>query len=592
MLTWIISTVESNAVESSTKHDIQNEIPNNVEFFRDVVSPITHMEFGVEKRTRRNSEFDRGYNEFLRNYHNDNAASDRRGRYQVNESDESESDESSSTSDEDDDDNGESESSESDENRKKYKSKASGKNKKAEQNAAKKKSKHCKTEKRGNMLCNICYNPKNDEKKESCSYNSDPKDKNYEYSEDSSYSTKDKQPESLEEDDSDSENDESDESRPAKKKHPPAVNRHPPPGNNRHLQYGPRFYLPRQHPNQNYGPQTFIPQAFQPISLRPTGSRPIRIQIKSAPPSPPPGPPPTVALIRYRTIETPFGSQHIRLITYPSGPPPSYPQQNHSNRPPQQYNRRPVSAAQEQRPPRDINPLGAHSESLVSNVTKEHQFEHLPNHSLNGANREYAAFMSKERDGSRCRKAIENDQICFECYVDGERRKECMYANVRPDNFYKSYSMSKKFNNYHPYKFDLPIATVSKHSMHSQQKSKSHSSKQHNKNKDYSAEQFGGNSGSDEYYNSNLKYEIPKNHVNDWDFHHSDKDEQRPQAQPLHSSISDVIYGRARPGPEPLALFFQTDPTIFNNINSNNNNTNYNSTNTDVKISTNSTKLT
>ncbi|XP_055297053.1 uncharacterized protein LOC129565830 isoform X4 [Sitodiplosis mosellana] len=597
VLTWIISTVECDAVDR-TKRDFQNEVSNNnAEFFRDDVSPITHMELGEEKRTRRNSEFDRGYDEFLRNYYNDNGV-DRRGqKYQVNESDEGDSADSSSTSDEDDGDDDESESAESEEHRKKYKPKANGKNKnkKDEQKAPKKKSKHCKTVKRGNMLCSVCYNPKNDEKAESCSYNSDPseKNKNYEYSEDTSYSTRDKKPEEF---DGNNENDESDENE-GKKKRPP-VNKYPAQHHRPQSQHESRYqpppppppsFAPRPHQNQNYGPQTFLPQNFQPISVLPTGNgRPIRIQIKSVPPQGPP-----FSLIRYRTVETPFGNQHIRLITYPNGPPSSYPPQNyHQNRPQppsSQYynNRRPVSAAQEFRPPRDIN--GAHSESLLSNVTKEHQFEYLPNHSHNGGNREYAAFMKK--DWSRCRKTMENNQVCFECYVEGERRKECMFANVkRPGNFYKSYSTSKKFNTNHPYAFDLPVPSVSKHSKHIEQNSNTHSGKR-NKNKDYSVEQFGGDSNSDERFSADLKlakYEEQPNNSNDWNVDQNGKQE-RPQAQPLHSSVADIVYGKARPGPEPLAIFFQTDPTIFDTIDSNNNNTNID---LNPNISTNNTKAT
>lgn len=601
MLTWIISTIECNTVDRS-KRSIQNE-PSHAEFFRDIAIPMTHMAFGEVKRTRRSSDFDRGYADFLRNYHKDDI--DRRGKYEVKESDEGDSVESSSKSDDED---GESESVESEENRKKHKTKSNGRNKKKkiEQTAPKKKSKHCKTEKRGNMLCNICYNPKNDEKSESCAYNSDPSEnnKNYEYSEDTSYSTKDKKPENFESDSN--ENDESDESGEIeeKKKRPP-INKNPVPNNRHQTQNGPRFnhppplpppvHRPYLNPNQNYGPQTFLPQNFQPISLRPTGnSRPIRIQIKNSPPP--------VALIRYRTVESPFGNQHIRLITYPSGPPSSYPPQNrHQNRPPapppppqspsaQYYkNRRPTAAAQEFRPPRDIN--GAHSESLVSNITKEHPFDYLLNQ-YNSANREYARFMGKDWSGCRHGKAMENNQVCFECFVDGERRTECMFANAnRPENFHTSYSKSKKYNTHHPYTFDLPIATVSKHSKFTEQKTQSHSD-EHNKNKDYSVEQFSGDSNSDERFNADLKSnKVQSNNSSDWNVQHNGKHE-RPQAQPVHSSVSDIIYGKARPGPEPLALFFQSDPTIFDSIS--NSNTSNNNTNIDLnpKTSTNSTKST
>ncbi|XP_031628381.1 uncharacterized protein LOC116344111 [Contarinia nasturtii] len=605
-ITWIIWTVECNAVDKS-KRSIQTDALDNVEFIGRDVSSITHMELEDDKRIRRDSDFERGYDEFLRNYHKDNGI-ERHGRYQVAESEENESvDSSADESDEDndnDDDDGESESSE--ESRKKYKSKpqknGKTKTKKSEQNAGKKKSKHCKTEKKGNMVCNICYDPKNDAKAESCSYNSDPKEKNYAYSEDTSYSNRDKDPESLEGATNDDENDDR-EGSPRKKRPPPPVKKYP--TNHRHQQpqyqqQGPRFYGTPQptHSNgyqnqngyQNYGPQTFLPQAYQPISMRPiSGGRPIRIRIKNGPP-PPSLPPPNVALIRYRTVEPPFGNQHIRLITYPSGPgsgylppPPSSPQQ-------QQYynnnnNHRPVSAAQELRPPRDINRdiNGAHSESLLSNVTKEHLFEYLPNHMVSGAaaNPKYAAFISK--DWSSCRKTVEMNQVCFECYVDGERRKECMFANVnRPDNFYKSYSTSKKFNTNHPYAYDLPIPSVSTHTKHSQKKSKSHST-QRNKNPDYSVEQFGGDDGGggndDDRFSDDLKSKTHEKRPNDsdgWDLNHNSKHE-RPQIRPIPTSVADIIYGTVKAGQEPLALFFKTDSTSFDTINNLNNHTNIDS---------------
>lgn len=643
VLTWIISTVECNE-SNSPNNGIQTEATINAEFFQDNVSPITHMELGEEKRTRRYSDFDRGYDEFLRNYHNDGGDNiERTGRYQVKESDESESDESTSGSDEEED---ESESYESEENRKKYKKpqKPKGKNKKSEQNAPKKQSKHCKTEKRGNMLCNICYNPKNDEKTESCSYNSDPDSKNYEYSEDKSYSSKDKKPtESLEDDEESHENE-------GKKKHPP-VNRYPVKNSNHHQNApppnAPRYYpkqqghrpninqYPSQHQHRNqhlspnYGPQIFIPQSYQPISLRPTGSRPIRIQIKN---SPTPLAPP-VALIRYRTVEAPFGSQHVRLITYPSGPPPSYgpPPQNQQNRPLQYYNnnnRRPAKfeGTQEIRPPRDLTRdiNGAHSESLLSNVTKElflpifarGMTRNIPrnspifginpifgnnnnnnpniNNNNNGPSRDFAGFMGK--DGSRCRRTMEDNHVCFECFVDGERRKECMLRNTRPDNSFKSFSTVNKFKTNHPYEFEEvePPVSVSKHTKQHTTKTKMHSTHgNNNKNKpvqsSYSDENFGGNSDSDERFNGDLKlskyeilpkntngWELPKN-TNDWDLHpslfHNVNKEVKPQAQPLRSSsASDIVYGKARPGAEPLALFFQTDPMVFSSIKNNNTN--------------------
>lgn len=559
---WIISSIDCSEWDKSNHFGIENDAQKNTEFIQHDIGPLTHMELGMDKRLRRQSAFDRGYDEFLRNYYNDEDIK-RRGRYKVRESEESASDERSEPSNEDDDgDDRESESNESEENRKKYKPKPQKTNSKRPSKKPEKKSKQCKTEKRGNMLCNICYNPINDEKAESCSYNSDPKGRNYAYSEDTTYRNRDKNPESLEENsESDDEKEESTEEneKDVKKNQPPKLNAAKPPMN--HKQPPPRFYPPfngpRRYPNQNYGPQLFLPQAFQPLSV-PSGGprRPIRIHINN------PAPPPPVAIIRYRTAESPFGSQHIRLITYPGNPPPQqYPPQYRSNRPAPYSNRRPAS--EEQRPPRDTK--GAHSESFPSNVTKDQPYDNLRMPFSHSANREYASYTNK--DSSKCKKSIENGKVCFECYVKGERRRECMFANINsPDNFYKSYSTSKKYSTNHPYAFDMPEPFVSKHIQYN---TKSHS----NKNKDYNAEPidgFGGFSGfdaSDERFGDLklAKYEKLPNASNVWDFNHNNK-QVRPQSQPLHSLSGEIIYGKPRPGPDPMALFFQMDPTIFNNI--------------------------
>lgn len=601
MLTWIITTVDCNS-EFRLKRSLLNDgwkpvgtvidLKNAEVVKKDGPLHITHMPLENDKRARRGSNFDRGYEEFLRNYHSDNGI-DRRGRYRVKESEESGSAESSSYSNEDDD--GESGSNE--DNRQRY-TKKNAKAKNGKQNAPKKKStKKCTTERRGNMVCSICYDSKNDGKAESCSYNSDPKDTSYEYSEDTVYSNRGGENESLEERDNDDEND-SDEAETKKKKPTPQpINKRPP--NRRPTP--PRFFPPflgRPPPSkQNYGPQTFLPQNFQPISVS-NGRRPIRIQIKNAPDLTLPSP---VSLFRYRALESPFGSQHIRLITYPNGPPPfvNNPSQN-QNRSPQPYtsSRRPVTAAQEQRPPRDIN--GAHSESLLSNVTKQHLFELIPKIAIQGTNhgvahgashgaghgtghgtahspnREYAAFMNQ--DWSRCKKSTENDQVCFECYVDGERRKECMYAavNKQPDKFYKSYTKSKQFSSNHPYSFDLPEASVSKHTKHSEQKSKSHSTRhkdKDNKSKNHhDSTEFDTDSGSDERFTIDLKSENYENQPNTTNGSNvklnNDTKQEQPQSQPILSSAADVIYGKrgTKPVPEPVALglFFQTDPGLFN----------------------------
>lgn len=497
---WIISTIECNVVDQNKQ----------VEIIRYNIDPVTHMEIGEERRLPRNSAFERGYDEFLRNYHNDNGI-ERRGKYRVHESEENESGESSSSYSEedgndDDDDSDQSESVESEEKIPRLRSNPKNKPNKiknTEQNANRKKTKHCKNVKRDNMLCSVCYNPRNDEKSESCSFSSDPKEDNYSYSEDSSKGYSSKSPESLEEDEN---SDEFDERRPQKKKK----------SQNIYPQQSPRFYSPfAQRPFQNYGPQTFLSQPFQPIS-RPGKRHPIRQnQLKN--------PPHNVAVVRYRTVETPFGNQRIRLISYPNRIQPTFPSQKYRKE--SSKYRHQDFEGQEIRPPRDIN--GAHSERLLSNSTKEHLTDDLPSHSNDETDQEYLGkymtFMNK--DWSKCKKLVDKKQICFECYVDGERRKECMFLNAhKPSSFYESYSASIKSHSNHPYAFEYPAASKMKYSKNLDE-IKPHSIKLSEKKSEYS-EQFNFNN---------------KNNSSD-----KNNKQNLPQEQQIRS-ISDIIYGVAKP---------------------------------------------
>lgn len=531
---WIISTIECNVVDQN-KQVIQNEELRNAEIIRFNTDPVTHMEIGEERRFPRHSAFDRGYEEFLRNYYNDNDI-ERRGKYRVHESEEIESDESSgSNSDEDgnddDDDNDESESVESEERITRLRSPPKNKPnngkpqiKNPEPNANRKKSKHCKNVKRDNMLCNVCYNPRNDEKSESCSFSSDPKEDNYSYSEDSSKGYSSKSPESLEEEDEDSS--EYDERKSQKKKKYPNGYRHP--------QQSPRFYPPfLQRPFANYGPQTFLPPSYQPIS-RPGRRQPTRqSQIKNAP----------VAVVRYRTVETPFGSQRIRLISYPNRNQPAFPSQKYRK---EKSKYRHQDFGQEIRPPRDIN--GAHSERLLSNVTKEqkeHLTDDLPSHSNDEADRKYLGkyktFINK--DWSKCKKLVDDKQICFECYVDGERRKECMFVNAnKPSNFYESYSASKKSQTNQPYAFEYPTESEIKHSKNFDKIQPDSIKSSENKN-EYS-EHFNSEDNYNEHFETNSKTPDKEKTIID----SADKNNKQnpPQEQKIRS-ISDIIYGVAKP---------------------------------------------
>lgn len=518
------------------------------------IAPIDLDEFF--KRPRRSNDFDRGYEEFLRNYHRDNGLQ-KLSRYEVKESNESDSGEDDSGgggSDEDeeesdgngggdeeeggeeaddndeeqsenneeeadqDDDEGESDE-KSDENRKRYRSKPTNAKSKS---INKKKGKLCKNEKRKNMLCNVCYNSKNDEKTESCSYNSEPKGKSYAYSEDKSkgYNNDKGSREELE-DDEEAEN---------VKKRKPAVH-----------QYAvneprPRYY-PRN-PHAEFGPQTFEPQTY-----RPRGAQPYRYQIRGLP---------NGAVVRYRTTEVPL--QRVRINSVPYQRPPQYAPQKYSYRP-QQYQR--YYALRDIRPPRDIN--GAHSESSVLNVTKEHQFKYLPNAASHGNYRGPEQAPQTSKDWSSCKKVISENQVCFECFVEGERRRECVFAN--PDTFFKSFSTLTKYSSNHPYAYDVPLPTVSKHSKHSSHKSKSHSVRHKKKKNDVHGRTKPHAIVKPENYQLlpiTPGATIPYNH----------KQEQQQQQQHQNGVFhSEIIYGNANLAPEKPKLYF--NQPIFNTSNRN-----------------------
>lgn len=336
-----------------------------------------------------------------------------------------------------------SDSIESDEKRKSYKAKPQSKtqgkhSKKTEGNTNKRKKaekktkpkkKKCKTERRDNMLCTICYNPISDEKSESCSYSSEPKEHNYAYSEDSNYggNKNKKEPESLERDESYDESDNVSEGQTIKpeRKNPPS-NKYPVYNSRKPKQAGQYKTSPRPQTHRKYGPQTFdIPQNFRVAQAR---GRPSQYKTKKAAP---------VTLLRYRTVENPFTSERIRLIV-PAGP------QNHPKKKPlKNANRLPPTPPPDVRPPRDVNNGGAQTESLLSNVTKLSEFEYLPSHLNDEASRHSVTFTNK--DGLKCRKSSDGNKVCFECFVDGERRKECMFSKThKPTRFFESYTTSKK----------------------------------------------------------------------------------------------------------------------------------------------------
>lgn len=537
----MISSTGYNPVDASNRA-IQSGLDSNAEFIRyDMISPLTHMEImnEYEPRIRRapKSGFDRGYEEFLRNYQGSNIRdSPKSEKYKVHESNQDDS-ERSFKSDEDeeeedgdgdeeeedgdggDDDDGNDDSDEeSGEHRKRYKPK-SHKHKKHD----KKKSKNCKTVKRGNKVCSICKNSKNDGKLESCTVSESPKAAKYEA--DSSYKNRD--PESIESD------------------HKPPGGQRPPPYGR---PYGPKYYPPPPHRPYNARPQVYA----RPV-------RPVYRVLKS--------PPPDVAVLRLRTPEQ---YQRVRLV--------------------------PISSRLEVRPPRDIHTSA--SEPSISNHTKEFLFTlppiaplppigplptlvpilrqplntsprssplppiapllpvlRQPPHtsprssplspiarpSLTPDGKPFAVFV--RNDGARCIKFFELSDLCTECFLKGERKKECMSPKInKPETSFKSYSTLKKIHIDQPYKFEKPIPLVSEHSFESD------------------SQHF--NDRQPVFNGRSLAY----GNINTADIGYQNAPPQPhqpflPPKLPQQSNIGDIIYGKIKPGSEPGALFYHSGDT-------------------------------
>lgn len=552
LLTWIISSISCDTSGTSAN----GQTSNVAEFIRHNVDPLTHMEITSDRRPRRapySSLFEHGYDEFLRDHFKNSNENERKGNYRAKES---ESDESGNESD-----NSESDerSEESEEKPKKNqhnaKTNAKSNRQKDHSPAKTKKSKHCKTEKRGNMLCSVCFNSKTDEKSESCSFNSEPKKKNYAYSTDNKYENKNRERESYEkgndpedgddddENENENENEESDgeevEDEKDEEKLEIAKGQRVPhpivPVQRPAVPFNPRFYPPNGpypnrplpfrpipvRPNPNYyGPPRIGPQVF-PQQYR---GAPVRLQV-----------PPNSAVIRYRTVGSPNGQRHIRIITYPNGQMQTQVFSPGSGQGPQQ----------DLRPPRDVNT----EQSILRDITKG------LDHFGGGSNDDQKLVDFLKQDWTNCKRFYDtyDEQVCFECVKGGSRGKQCMYAGQsikKPENFYKEYSTSKKIENDEPYEFDRPKSSQAKHRTKQKHQRKQKPDKHHN-----------GNS-------SNFGHDpAPVYEQNPYDWKNVDfsgKQQRRPQAEQLRAGTCDIIYGKIIPGAEPLGLFFNKDFGHFN----------------------------
>lgn len=407
------------------------------------------------------------------------------------------------------------------------------------------KKKKCKVEKKLDMTCTICYDPKNDEKSEKCALTPEPKKKNYEYSNDEKYSSK-KQHDSHEsdedqsEEDSDEGSDESDDTDTSGEqrsddeqkelKHHPVVEQ-----------------PPQQQPQHQQHPQAQAPPPPQPGQYKPVYNS--RVQPRYTPfnsrapqvfpaifnPSPRYFSQPSNG-VRYQNINTPYGAQRVRLITLPNGvkvlqgttPTTSHNRQRFG---PSTGANRNQHGAEEVRPQRDL------ADDLSANGARS-------NWPWSLATPQFVQSLSG--NWSQCRKIVENQQTCIECLQSDGRKKECMFTNqAKPEkeNFFKSYSSTKHYDNEQPAhgqanggKPKAIVSRVVKHKTH-----EAFTSLVDHGNGNESTDL----NGADDAETANAP------------------DETAPGQQ--DGAAANIVYGIQKP--EQYGLFYQTDPRLFNDAN-------------------------
>lgn len=500
----ILSYIECDAHDAKTRQKPINEL-TQLDDVLSFLSPMAQMGLDVAHRRPRSSSFDDNYNHFVREFKHDKSSKLR------SYGDTSDSSENSDESDE----------RYAKDRKDKVKSRANVRSK-----ADKGKKKKCKVERRLDMKCMVCFDPKNDEKSESCQLSTEPNKKNFEYSSDEKYTSKNKardSHESNESNDSDDNESGSNENKNKTKNNDSAKKseadeqtdlqkRPAPKPSGAGGQFKPPFNMnrnapPRFIPFNSRAPQVF-PAIYNPSPRYFNG---------------PPG------AVRYRTVNTPYGAQRVRVITLANGS-----QLLQATAPPTPSRQR-FNPAQETRPQRDIN--GELGES-GGNARDVHA--NLP---WNLATPHFVESISG--DWSRCRKIVENHQTCIECLQNDGRKKECMYSNqAKPDNFYKSYSTMKSYEN-QPYAFEMPKVMSARHVEH-----KTHSAYTTHANKTEANNGDHRGKGKEaakviQSGNSTSMSEVKK----------------APLTQPIDAA-SDVIYGIQKP--EQLALFFKTaEPEPF-----------------------------
>lgn len=503
IVAWILSLAECKS-DGTT-----NEV-GGIDDVLSYLSPLVQMGFEVVNRRPRHT-FNQQYNRLARDYKTD--------KYRIDANSSEESDEESNEH-------------YGNDRKNKVKNRANSRNKDKD---SKNKKKKCRIEKRLDMKCTICYDPKNDEKSESCALSTDPKNTNFEYSNDEKYSTKNKGRDNNDSDESQSDDNSGNESesnendqnsnddeqkdlqhRPVPQPKQPQPTQPPKPKFNNHNQ--PRFI-----PFNSRAPQVF-PSIFNPSP-----------RYFNAPAN----------AVRYQTINTPFGVQRVRVVTLSNGarilqPIAQTPPQSSSSAgagaagsgtvPPNRQRFAPHGfnpfGVQEMRPQRDLN-----TELRESGVQPNIPWSMATPQFINSIN----------GDWLQCRKIMENQQTCIECLQSDGRKKECIYSNqAKPANSYKSYSSMKSYENDQPYAFEMPKATVAR-------------VEQHKTHEAYTMHVNRGNGNSkDTKENSSIADGVDT----------ASRHREKPLTQPINAA-TDVVYGIQQP--EQFALFFQTDQKLRSN---------------------------
>lgn len=252
---------------------------------------------------------------------------------------------------------------------------------------------------------------------------------------------------------------------------------------------------------------------------------------------------PNFVSVRHRGVENPFVAERIRIRL--RTPPQNY--RNYPNQLPYPNNSLPPIWP-DRRPPRDV--ISAQSENLLSNATKSHQSEYVPEASG------YSLTFTNDA-GLTCTKFYDGNQTCFECVVDGERRKECMYSKAhKPTRYYEAHESSQNSNQsldlLTPNDFDSKPTRKQKHShIQHKNKPKSDSTKQKKSKKKIPIDDKSNipSRAEDSVYASHHNVLAKKA------AQRTNNKQRRTKLQPYHSD-PEIIYGKPKSDSDTVTACF------------------------------------